>query len=103
MNAIIFRVYEMGEKLYSEECRALMDFIKTNHLNVSKDVKKINDEISKLNNSVIKKDLCDAYRQTLGNQIVGITDDLKGLNNRVWGILAGIIITILLTIVNLTC
>ncbi len=46
--------------------------------------------------------LCDAYRDTLKTEITDLKDDMKSIESRTWQILAGIGITILLTLLSMT-
>ncbi len=46
--------------------------------------------------------LCNAQREVLRNEIKGLKDDMKTIDSRTWQILAGIGITILLTILSMT-
>ena len=45
--------------------------------------------------------LCDAYRETLKGEIKGLNDDVKKIESRTWQILAGIGVSILLTILSI--
>lgn len=49
----------------------------------------------------ITPDLCAAYRATLKTEIKDLKDDVKSIENRTWQILAGIGISILLTILSI--
>lgn len=52
-------------------------------------------------NPYVTAELCEAYRRTLQNEIQGMKDDIETIDSRVWKILAGIIVTILLLIVSI--
>ncbi len=45
--------------------------------------------------------LCKAQREVLRNEIKGLKDDVKTIDSRTWQILAGIGVTILLTIMSI--
>ena len=45
--------------------------------------------------------LCNAQREVLRTEIKGLKDDVKSIESRTWQILAGIGITILLTILSI--
>ena len=45
--------------------------------------------------------LCDAYRDTLKIEITDLKNDVKSIESRTWQILAGIGITILLTLLSI--
>ncbi len=46
--------------------------------------------------------LCDAYREVMKTEIKGLKDDMKKIDNRTWQILAGIGVTILLTLLSIS-
>ena len=45
--------------------------------------------------------LCKAYREALKGEIKGLNDDVKKIESRTWQILAGIGVSILLTILSI--
>jgi len=45
--------------------------------------------------------LCDAYRDTLKIEITDLKNDVKSIESRTWQILAGIGISILLTLLSI--
>jgi len=49
----------------------------------------------------ITPDLCKAYRTTLKTEIKDLKDDVKSIESRTWQILAGIGVTILLTLLSI--
>lgn len=58
-------------------------------------------EKKKDNPGPVTPDLCAAYRETLKLEITGLKDDVKKIDNRTWQILAGIGVTILLTLLSI--
>ncbi len=46
--------------------------------------------------------LCNAQREVLRTEIKGLKDDVKSIENRTWQILAGIGISILLTLLSIS-
>jgi len=52
-------------------------------------------------NPYINAPLCAAYRETLKTEMTDLKDDMKKIDNRTWQILAGIGISILLTILSI--
>ncbi len=60
------------------------------------------DEKKKDNPGHITTALCNAQREVLRTEIKGLKDDVKSIESRTWQILAGIGITILLTILSIT-
>lgn len=59
------------------------------------------EEKKKDNPGYIDSKLCKAYRETLKTEIKGLTDDMKKIDNRTWQILAGIGVSILLTLLSI--
>ena len=49
----------------------------------------------------VSPDLCAAYRDALKTEIKGLKNDVKKIDNRTWQILAGIGVTILLTLLSI--
>lgn len=45
--------------------------------------------------------LCAAYREVLKNEITGLKDDMKKIDNRTWQILAGVGVSILLMLLSI--
>lgn len=45
--------------------------------------------------------LCDAYRENLKTEIVDLKSDMKRIEDRTWQILAGIGVSIILTLLNI--
>ncbi len=46
--------------------------------------------------------LCNAQREVLQTEIKGLKDDVKSIENRTWQILAGIGVSILLTLLSIS-
>jgi len=61
----------------------------------------LTDEKEKDNPGSITPDLCKAYRDVLKTEVKGLKDDVKTIEGRTWQILAGIGVTILLTILSI--
>ena len=59
------------------------------------------DEKENDNPGLINTALCDAYREVLKTEIKGLKDDVKKIDSRTWQILAGIGVTILLTLLSI--
>ena len=49
----------------------------------------------------ITPDLCKAYREVLKTEIKGLKDDVGKIESRTWQILAGIGVSILLTLLSI--
>lgn len=53
------------------------------------------------NPGYVSPDLCVAYRDVLKTEIKGLKDDVKKIESRTWQILAGIGVSILLTLLSI--
>lgn len=58
-------------------------------------------EKKKENPSQITTALCEAYRDVLKTEIKGLNEDVKKIESRTWQILAGIGVSILLTLLSI--
>jgi len=61
----------------------------------------VTDEKENDNPGYVTPDLCAAYRDVLKTEIKGLKDDVKKIESRTWQILAGIGVTILLTLLSI--
>jgi len=61
----------------------------------------VRDENEDDNPGYVTLDLCVAYRDVLKTEIKGLKDDMKKIDSRTWQILAGIGVTILLTLLSI--
>lgn len=59
------------------------------------------DKEKKDNPGHITSNLCAAYRDTLKTEITDLKDDVKSIESRTWQILAGIGLSILLTLLSI--
>ncbi len=50
---------------------------------------------------VVTLHLCEAYRAALSNEIQDVKKSIDKLDSRLWALLAGTILTVILAIVNL--
>lgn len=51
--------------------------------------------------NTVSPELCNAYRETIVNQISGLKKDIEKVDSRTWFILTGIIVSILIGILSL--
>jgi len=51
--------------------------------------------------NTVSPELCNAYRETIVNQIGGLKKDIEKVDSRTWFILAGIIVSIFIGILSL--
>jgi len=59
------------------------------------------DEDNDDGNNAVSAELCNAYRETIVNQIGSLKKDIEKVDSRTWFILAGIIVSILVGVLSL--
>jgi len=59
------------------------------------------DEENDDGNNGVSPELCNAYRETIVNQIGSLKKDIEKVDSRTWFILAGIIVSILVGVLSL--